>query len=221
MAGVVSWLHISDWHQGHRGTLDRNVVRDALMSDISRRNTECDPRLGELEFIIFSGDLAFRGTTDEYDRAKLDFLEPLLQAAGLTKDRLFVIPATMIWTARYTLEVKEELADSMKPLRTTGRDELYLGLTRAANKIERVDFILLVPDEFGKVEMKKSSRWNTMAVGTRLDPAEMDAKDLPEAVGFKYACLDRERSALKGGRSLCCGLAPAPKASRICDILGA
>jgi hypothetical protein len=68
------------------------VVRDALMRDIERRAEECHPSLSELDFVIFSGDLAFRGIRSEYDTAEEDFLKPLLQAAGVGLDRLFMVP---------------------------------------------------------------------------------------------------------------------------------
>jgi hypothetical protein len=86
-------------------------------------------------------------------------------------------------TISYTVEVKEELADSMKPLRTTGRDELYLSLTRAAHEIDRVELVLLAPDEFGQIEMRKSSRRNTLGPGSRLE--KLSESRLPPIERYK------------------------------------
>jgi hypothetical protein len=89
---TVKWLHISDWHQNNRGALDRGIVSKALMKDIRNRAEECHPDLAKLDFVIFSGDLAFSGTRSEYDAAENDFLNPLMDAAGVDRSRLFLVP---------------------------------------------------------------------------------------------------------------------------------
>lgn len=89
----VTWLHISDWHQKGED-FDRQVVRDLLMKDISER-TAIDPDLAKIDFIIFSGDLAYHGTAQEYDFAVSYLFTPLLEAAGLGdpgRERLFIVP---------------------------------------------------------------------------------------------------------------------------------
>ena len=87
---TISWLHVSDWHQ--RGSdFDRRVVRDALCADI-RRRVEIDARLKRLDFVIFSGDLAFSGLGGEYERALDELLRPLLDAAGVSPESLFCVP---------------------------------------------------------------------------------------------------------------------------------
>ncbi len=88
----INWLHLSDWHQDHRGVLDRGTVRDALIEDLRARKIRCHPELENLDFIVFSGDLAFRGLEAEYERARMEFLEPLLEATGVSRDRLFLVP---------------------------------------------------------------------------------------------------------------------------------
>lgn len=89
MAGLT-WLHLSDWHQ--RGKeFDRLVVRDALIEDIIGREI-ISPDLSKVDFIIFSGDLAFSGKSDEYLAAKEELLDPLLEACGLGPERLFIVP---------------------------------------------------------------------------------------------------------------------------------
>ncbi len=63
MAGLT-WLHLSDWHQ--KGMeFDRKVIRNALIEDIENRK-EIDPNLSKIDFIIFSGDVAFSGKQEEY-----------------------------------------------------------------------------------------------------------------------------------------------------------
>ncbi|HLP61509.1 MAG TPA: metallophosphoesterase, partial [Candidatus Deferrimicrobium sp.] len=89
MSGLT-WLHLSDWHQ--KGMeFDRKVVRDALIDDIKKRR-EIHPDLEQLDFIVFSGDLAFSGKKEEYQATEKHFLAPVLEAAGLDKSRLFIVP---------------------------------------------------------------------------------------------------------------------------------
>ncbi|MGV8174961.1 MAG: metallophosphoesterase family protein, partial [Methanothrix sp.] len=89
MSGIT-WLHLSDWHQ--KGIdFDRRVVRDALIRDIEKR-TDINFALSKIDFIVFSGDMAFSGKPEEYTAAKVELLEPILKAAGLSPDKLFVVP---------------------------------------------------------------------------------------------------------------------------------
>jgi 3',5'-cyclic AMP phosphodiesterase CpdA len=89
MAGLT-WLHLSDWHQ--KGMeFDRKVVRDALLEDIKKRR-HIHPDLEKLDFIVFSGDLAFSGKKEEYKAAKKYLLDPLLYASGLDISRIFIVP---------------------------------------------------------------------------------------------------------------------------------
>jgi tetratricopeptide (TPR) repeat protein/predicted phosphodiesterase len=89
MAGL-NWLHLSDWHQ--RGSeFDRQVVQKALLKDIRERE-KINPDLQKIDFVIFSGDVAFNGKADEYQAAKEQFFEPLLDACGLSPKQLFIVP---------------------------------------------------------------------------------------------------------------------------------
>ena len=64
----LTWLHLSDWHQ--KGPdFDRQVVRDALIRDI-RQRADIDGSLAKVDFIVFSGDLAFSGKPEEYKAPK-------------------------------------------------------------------------------------------------------------------------------------------------------
>ena len=86
----ITWLHLSDWHQRGKD-FDRTVVRDALLQDI-RDRAQIDPRLTQVEFIVFSGDLAFSGQKTEYEAVREHLLDPVLRATGLSSDRLFIVP---------------------------------------------------------------------------------------------------------------------------------
>jgi len=87
---TLTWLHLSDWHQ--KGPdFDRTVVRDKLIQDIQNRKN-IHPDLGKIDFIVFSGDLAYHGKKEEFESAWQLFLEPVLKAANVSKDRLVIVP---------------------------------------------------------------------------------------------------------------------------------
>jgi predicted phosphodiesterase len=87
---TLSWLHLSDWHQ--RGTeFDRDVVRNRLLDDLSRR-TEIASELATIRLVIFSGDLAFAGQEQEYEAARNHLLEPVRERLGLKRSDFFFVP---------------------------------------------------------------------------------------------------------------------------------
>jgi predicted phosphodiesterase len=62
-----------------------------LLNDIEGR-INISPDLAKIDFIIFSGDVAYAGKSDEYSAAKKELFDPLLKATGLSPDRLFIVP---------------------------------------------------------------------------------------------------------------------------------
>jgi tetratricopeptide (TPR) repeat protein/predicted phosphodiesterase len=88
--GGLTWLHLSDWHQGNK-EFDRQVVGDALIEDLERRTT-ISPDLTKIDFIVFSGDVAHSGKPEEYQAAKVEFFDRILRATGLGPDQLFIVP---------------------------------------------------------------------------------------------------------------------------------
>ena len=86
----VTWLHLSDWHQKGKD-FDRKIVLRALLKDIRERNG-ISPALEKIDFVIFSGDVAFGGKREEYEAAKEQFFKPLLDACGLGPEQLFIVP---------------------------------------------------------------------------------------------------------------------------------
>ncbi len=86
----LTWLHLSDWHQKSK-EFDRQVVIAALIQDIKGRMA-ISPDLERIDFIIFSGDVAFSGKPEEYEAAKTELFDPLLKACGLKPNRLLIVP---------------------------------------------------------------------------------------------------------------------------------
>ena len=86
----LTWLHLSDWHQ-KGAEFDRQVVLSALLKDI-RERTKISPDLEKIDFVVFSGDVAFGGKPEEYQSAKKQFFQPILDACGLKPSQLFIVP---------------------------------------------------------------------------------------------------------------------------------
>ncbi len=93
----ITWLHISDWHEGHSGeaVYDRTVVREQLLDDIEKRRQRISRSgdLDKIDFIVFSGDAAFSGKKEQYEQVE-KFFDRVLEASGLEgqRDRLFIVP---------------------------------------------------------------------------------------------------------------------------------
>ena len=87
---VLTWLHLSDWHQ--RGNeFDRKEVRDKLLDDIERCRGRF-PALQRVDIVFFTGDLAFSGKPEEFDTAAQQLLDPVLKKVDRKPEHLFVIP---------------------------------------------------------------------------------------------------------------------------------
>ncbi|MBI4508970.1 MAG: metallophosphoesterase [Deltaproteobacteria bacterium] len=110
---ALTWLHVSDFHFEPDSSFERIKVLDALLDRIReyRRQGSWVPDL-----IFVTGDVANRGADREYDRAT-EFFDRLLDAAGLDKSRLFVVPGnhdvdrTQGWLLERTLG-SEETSDA-------------------------------------------------------------------------------------------------------------
>jgi predicted MPP superfamily phosphohydrolase len=82
-------LHLSDLHLSSKNFADFSVVRAALLSRIGLQVDE----LGPPDIVIFSGDLVQAGlSVAEFEYARKEFIEPVLQAAKVSPDRFFIVP---------------------------------------------------------------------------------------------------------------------------------
>lgn len=82
------WIHLSDFHFAMSDPYERNTVLQALLVEIRRRRKE---EGFQPDALFVTGDLAYSGQAGEYQQVSA-FFEKLLDAAGLDKQRLFVVP---------------------------------------------------------------------------------------------------------------------------------
>ena len=86
----LTWLQLVDWHQ-KEPELDRQLVRDALIRGI-RNWVQIDPHLQQVDFVVFSGEVAFSGSLAENEAARQYLFYPVLEAVGLRADHLCFVP---------------------------------------------------------------------------------------------------------------------------------
>lgn len=89
-SNTLHWMHVSDLHKGQDGTshswpLVRQQIVQDIVSQISRN--------GPLDLVIFSGDLAFKGSSTEFNEVKADLVKLWDTFAKLgSKPVLFAVP---------------------------------------------------------------------------------------------------------------------------------
>ncbi len=87
LASAVTWLHVSDFHLTDGAPYDQEVILRSLVESVKRFRQE-----GHAPDLIFAtGDIAKNGKAREYEQAT-QFFDALLKAAGLGKERLFIVP---------------------------------------------------------------------------------------------------------------------------------
>jgi predicted phosphodiesterase len=77
----INWLHLSDWHQRIGKEFDRKLIAKRLVEDVASR-AAIDPLLKEIDFIVFSGDIAFSGEKDEFELANEQLIDPVRKIIG-------------------------------------------------------------------------------------------------------------------------------------------
>lgn len=87
---TITWLHLSDLHftSSDLCKWDANIVLQQLVEDVKDRIDKDNLRL---DFIIVSGDIAFKSAREEYALAE-QFFNDLLESTDVPKKRLFIVP---------------------------------------------------------------------------------------------------------------------------------
>ncbi|MGF1517457.1 MAG: metallophosphoesterase family protein [Nodosilinea sp.] len=83
----VSWLHISDLHLRNSCEWAQDIVLQALCKDIEQKYQ----RLGKIDFILATGDLAFSGKASEYELTTA-FFDEIVRVSGVPRERIFCVP---------------------------------------------------------------------------------------------------------------------------------
>jgi predicted MPP superfamily phosphohydrolase len=110
MANTLSWLHLSDLHIEPRTIGGLRLVLDALWKDLPK---QIDLVGGKLDFIAFTGDLAFSGKDEEYHLAENEFLIPLLEKTRVPKEFLLIVPGNHDVNREFTRYLNTDILASL------------------------------------------------------------------------------------------------------------
>ncbi|MBF0424148.1 MAG: SUMF1/EgtB/PvdO family nonheme iron enzyme [Magnetococcales bacterium] len=87
---AITWLHISDLHFKTGDSYDPDTVLNSLVDSVKWFHDRNEKPLRP-DFVFVTGDLAYSGKAIEYE-AVSEFFDALIDAAGIDKSRLFVVP---------------------------------------------------------------------------------------------------------------------------------
>ena len=80
-------LHLSDLHIRTATSEDQQRLITAALEDIGAHHSRVP-----FDLVMFTGDLAYSGSSDEYELVSEHLLIPLESLLGLGRDRIFVLP---------------------------------------------------------------------------------------------------------------------------------
>jgi predicted phosphodiesterase len=85
---TINWLHFADLHCSQDDDYNINKMLEALWDDLRYL---ADDGLRP-DFIVFTGDIAQSGKSDQYEMAEQIFFKPILAKTDLPSTRLFIVP---------------------------------------------------------------------------------------------------------------------------------
>ncbi len=143
----IKILHLSDLHLDVSSFRDQKVVLQALFKDVA---SEVEKN-GPIDLVFFTGDLIAKGayTTGNIELVQTDFLAPLMQAAAIGPNQLFLVPgnhdvcqkekSSIVASAQKDLNSEEKIAkyleDVFKQQEGTGLE----GFNGIIKKINNTD----------------------------------------------------------------------------------
>lgn len=134
MIDRIRWLHISDFHfvAAGRDDFSQRLAMRAMLDNVTTHVTDQTP----ISFVLVTGDVAFSGQAEEYERAGAS-LSALARVAGVQPDRFFFVPGNHdIDRSRHRLAwvgARSEITSQPATDRLLGnRDELSPLLERQA-----------------------------------------------------------------------------------------
>ena len=140
---LYTWIHISDIHFGHGGpdwSADQKDVVSKLVTDV--RVTLDVAGAPSADALIMTGDIAFAGVTEEFDRAR-QLVRDIIEASGGTP-RVLAVAGNhdVVRTKSEDLDgvrLLERLRDGTEPLtRVLGYDPDREKLGRQVHCLPRV-----------------------------------------------------------------------------------
>lgn len=85
---AITWLHLSDFHAGQRSA---GAVWPAIDPCFEQDLRTMATRLGPPDLVLFTGDLAFGGAAEEFERVD-ELLERIRGWLGVDELPMFAVP---------------------------------------------------------------------------------------------------------------------------------
>lgn len=114
---AINWLHLSDMHINARETFDQSHIHEQFLNDLE---IQIEKNKIKLDFIFFTGDIAYSASPEDYDMA-INFFNNLCSRIDFDKKNLFIVPGNhdvnrfqvikMLDDKRKTLETREEIRE--------------------------------------------------------------------------------------------------------------
>ncbi|HEY5942075.1 MAG TPA: metallophosphoesterase [Solirubrobacterales bacterium] len=159
---MIRILHISDLHASRDGEADRRMLVEGMLQDVESFSAE-----KPVDLAIFSGDLADKGTADEYALALGLLIEPLVDRLRIDHDRLIAIPGNH--------DVDREMI----------RANVERGLAQGLGNREEVE-ALLSDDRDVEDALERLSGWQAFVEDAALDGGDHDVVEVGAlAIGRK------------------------------------
>jgi hypothetical protein len=149
MANILRWIHLSDLHMQSPMPDGMHPVFDALWKDIPQ---QIELLKGPLDFIAFTGDVAYSGKAGEYALAEKEFFRPLKSLVNVPWSKFFIVPGNhdVDWSLTEAVDgdpslrrqvldvdrVDEVLADEQKRKLLLSRMSAYADFVRSLAGIE-------------------------------------------------------------------------------------
>lgn len=102
---IIRWLHLSDVHECEKQSYHRVAMYEAIISEVN-----ANPHV---DFVFFTGDLAFSGTSDEYKLLSDRFLTPLRAVLPATCT-FFMVPGNHDVDRRRVLKPRLWIVDEQE-----------------------------------------------------------------------------------------------------------
>lgn len=150
MDKTLKILHLSDLHLDKDHLRDQRVVLKALFQDIS----ETVSQQGPYSLVFFTGDLVAKGGYSDENKSAVvsEFIVPLLSAAQIEPDRLFLIPgnhdvnlksqAGLIASAQKSIRCDDDAAAYLKDAISPGLNNGLEGFNDILKKLDGGDPVL-------------------------------------------------------------------------------
>lgn len=171
---ALTWLHLSDIHFGHGKAAD-HANQKRVFEAIIRDAEALAKKVGSVDFLLVTGDVAFSGESAEY-AAAAEHLEALAGALGLSLNDVFAVPGNHDVHRRSISPTALRLHNGLqvpKPQRIKEVDELLGHRETATSLNSKLQNYNAFTTALGAQAQSEHAPWWRQSVKTQLGPVEL------------------------------------------------